>query len=157
MNNISNDVKENIFKHVESKIKPKLSHLLGKIFFIHALTAVVTLTVCPQFGIKFLKLPVNLMHSFMFLGLPICNFICGIFFTASSFIVMSFILSRDEIRFIKHHNIAATMTVILTSIGFFEIMNPNLFLEFSFLWLIGAILGSMLTLEMTSRLALKRA
>lgn len=157
MNKISNTVKENILKEIESRVKPKLSLILTKVFFIHALTATITLTVCPQFGVKFLKLPVNMMHSFMFLGMPICNLICGIFFTATSFSVMSFILKRDEIRFLKYHNIAATMTVVLTSIGFFEIMNPNLFLEFSFIWLIGAIVGSMLTLEVSSRLVLKRA
>jgi hypothetical protein len=152
MNKIPTSLNEKIKKQVYNNLHPKMSTLIAKVFAIHLATAILTLSVCPQFGLKLLKLPVNLMHSFMTLGLPACNFLCGIFFTATSMIMASLILRRDEVRALKFQKILAASTLILSSIGFFSIMNPNLFLEFSFLWLAGAILGVVLTLEVSTRI-----
>lgn len=145
------NIHEKILKTVHQELHPKLSHLIGKLFFIHFLTAVVTLSVCPQFGFKAFKLPINLMHSFMFFGLPICNFLCGLFFTTTSMLVASLVLKRDEVRALKYQKMLASGALLLSSIGFFSIMNPNLFIEFSLMWLAGAVLGIVSTLEISSR------
>ncbi len=156
MNSIPPSLNEKILSSVHAKLHPKLGHLLGKVFLVHLITAVMTLSVCPQFGFKTFKLHINLMHSFMVFGLPICNFLCGLLFTATSMIVASFVLKRDEVRALKHQRILAGSVLILSSIGFFGIMNPSAFIDFSLLWLLGAILGIVLTLEISSR-ALSRA
>lgn len=152
MNTIPSSVNEKIRSTIHEKLHPKMSYLIGKIFAVHLLTAVATLSVCPQFGFKVFKLPVNLMHTFMVFGLPICNFLCGLFFTATSMVVAAVILNRDEIRALKFHRTLASAFLILSSIGFFGIMTPNLFLDFSLLWLLGAVLGVVLTLEMSSKI-----
>lgn len=152
--NIPEHVSEKILKKVEAELKPKLSLLLTKAFIIHLMTAALTLSICSQLGVKLFKFDLNLMHSFMFLGMPVCNFLCGLFFTATSVIVASFVLTRDEIRALVYHKVALLAVLLLGSIGFFEIMNPNLFLEFSFLWLFGAVLGILGTLEISKRLVL---
>ena len=155
MNKIPNHLNEKILADIHGKLKPKLSSLLAKVFFIHIMTAVVTLSLCPQFGFKLFKLPVNLMHSFMAFGMPVCNFLCGLFFTATSIIVASFILNRDELRVIRFQKSLLSATLLLSSIGFFSIMNPNLFLEFSFLWLLGAVVGIVLTLKISFSLRMQ--
>lgn len=155
MNKIPNQLSDKILTNVHEKLNPNLSGLIAKVFCIHLITAVVTLSVCPQFGFKLFKLPVNLMHSFMAFGLPICNFLCGVFFTATSILVASMILNRDELRVIKFQKTLLSATLLLSSIGFFSIMNPNLFLEFSFLWLFGAILGIILTLKLSFALRMQ--
>lgn len=152
MTKIPSSLNEKILSDVHKKLHPKLSHLMGKVFLVHVLTAVVTLAVCPQFGFKAFKLPINLMHSFMVFGLPICNFLCGLFFTATSMLVASIVLERDEMRALKHQKILAMATLLLSSIGFFSIMNPNLFIEFSLMWLLGAVIGIVFTLELSTRL-----
>ena len=151
MNKIPNSVNEKILSEIKARLQPKLSHLIGKVFLVHILTAVITLSVCPQFGFKLFKLPINLMNSFMAFGMPFCNFMCGLFFTATSMLMVSLVLSRDDLRALKSHKTLAASALILSSIGLFGIMNPNLFLEFSILWLVGAILGAVLTLEVSSR------
>lgn len=152
MNKIPNALNEKILSEVHQRLHPSMIHVIGKVFLVHIITAVVTLSVCPQFGFKLFKLPINLMHSFMIFGLPICNFLCGLFFTATSVIVAMFVLKRDEVRALKYQKTMATAALILSSIGFFSIMNPNLFLEFSVLWLIGAITGVFLILELSSKI-----
>ncbi len=152
MSNIPSSLNEKILANVHGKLHPKLHFLIGKVFLIHLVTAVVTLAVCPQFGFKAFKLPINLMHSFMVFGLPICNFLCGLFFTATSMLVASFVLGRDEMRALKYHKTLAGAVLLLSSIGFFSIMNPNLFVEFSLLWLLGAVIGIVFTVEVSARL-----
>lgn len=152
MNKIPTSLNEKILSNVHARLHPKLSYLIGKVFLVHMLTAIVTLSVCPQFGFKIAKLPINLMHSFMVFGLPVCNFLCGVFFTATSVLVAALVLNRDEVRALRFHKTLASAALILSSIGFFGIMNPNLFIEFSLMWLLGAILGIVFTLEMSSRI-----
>jgi hypothetical protein len=147
MNKIPEKVNNEILNTVFKKLNPNLTQLIGKVFMVHLITAVITLSICPQFGFKIFRLPVNLMHTFMNYGMPVCNFLCGLFFTTTSMIVASIVLKRDEVRAVRYQKTLVTLTLILSSIGFFGIMNPNLFLEFSLLWLLGAVMGITLTLE----------
>jgi hypothetical protein len=147
MNKIPTALSDKILNDIHEKLHPKISHLIAKVFVIHFMTAAITLSVCPQFGFKLFKLPVNLMNTFMVFGMPVCNFLCGLFFTATSIGVASLVLKRDEVRSLKFQKTLLSLALILSSIGFFWIMNPQMFLEFSVLWLIGALVGVMGTLE----------
>jgi hypothetical protein len=151
MNKIPTNINEKILTEIHGRLHPKLSHVILKLFSVHLATAVLTLSVCPQFGLKFFKLPVNLMNSFMVFGMPACYFLCGVFFTATSIAMAAMVLKRDEIRALKYNKILAASALILSSIGFFFITSPNFFLEFSMLWLIGAITGVVMTLEVSAR------
>lgn len=147
MNKIPDKISSQILESVHKKLHPNLAHLITKLFLVHLLTAVITLSICPQFGFKIFRLPVNLMNHFMVYGMPFCNFLCGLFFTATSMIVACIVLKRDELRALRYQRLLVNLALLLSSIGFFGIMNPNLFLEFSLLWLLGAIMGITLTLE----------
>jgi hypothetical protein len=48
------------------------------------------------------------------------------------------------------------MLLVLVSIGFFVIMNPQLFFELSLLWIFGASMGTLLTLEIGIKWQLAR-
>ena len=152
MNTIPTHTNEKILNDIHEKLHPKLTHVILKLFSIHLMTAVVTLSVCPQFGMKLFKIPVNLMNSFMVFGMPACYFLCGVFFTATSVMMAAIILKRDEIRSLKFNKILTTFALILSSIGFFFIMSPNFFFEFSIMWLIGAITGVVMTLEVSAKI-----
>ncbi len=146
---------DKILEKIKNELQPNMLHLLLKVFLIHLVTAVFTLAVCPQFGFKTFNVDINLMHSFMFLGMPFCYLLCGVFFTACSVISASLILKRDEIRALRFQKIASTLLMVLTSVSFFIIMKPELFVEFSIMWLIGAVLGTTLTLEISGRVLAK--
>ena len=151
MNKIPSKISENILSKVQSELMPDRRTLLLKVFVIHLLTAVCTLSICPQFGIKTFNIDYNLMHSFMFLGVSVCYMLCGAFFTTTSVLMMSLILKRDEIRALRYQKTLSTFMLILTSVSFFLIMKPELFMEFSIVWLIGAIVGTTTTLEISGR------
>lgn len=152
MKNVPPHINEQILKEIYERLHPKTSHVILKIFSVHLMTAVLTLSICPQFGITFFKSPFNLISTFMIFGMPICNFLCGLFFTTASIVVASFILKRDEMRTLKYNKILVTAALLLSSIGFFSIMNSTFFLELSLLWLIGATMGIIMTLEISGRI-----
>jgi hypothetical protein len=155
MTKVPNELNQKIMDHVRGKLHPNLTQLMLKFFIIHIIAGVFTLALCPQFGFTTFKLPFNLMNTFMVFGMAVCNFLCGIFFTATSVILSAFVLERDEVRALKHKKTLATLTILLSSIGFFSIMNPNVFLELSLLWLLGAAMGVIFTLEIGGRLLVK--
>lgn len=103
MNKIPTHINEKILKEIHGRLHPKLNHVILKLFSVHLLTAVLTLSVCPQFGMKLFKLPINLMDSFMVFGMSACYFLCGLFFTAASISMAAVVLKRDEIRALKYN------------------------------------------------------
>jgi hypothetical protein len=155
MNLIPQSLNEKIKKDIYERLHPNLALLVAKVLFIHFSTAIITLSVCPQFGFKLFQLPINLMNSFMVFGMPFCNFMCGIFFTATSIALSAIILPRDSLQAIKNNRILTVSTLLLSSIGFFGIMNPDLFVNFSLMWLLGAVAGILGTLKLSTRLLLQ--
>lgn len=155
MSKIPAELSDKIKKNIEEKLLPKKSYLLGKILLLHLITTLVTLSICPQFGFQVFKSDYNLMNLFMVWGKPFCDFACGVFFTATSMTSAHFLMSRDEIRALRFQKTLLVAFLLLISLGFFFIMSPDLFLQFTLLWLVGAILGIVFSLEISSRLLLK--
>lgn len=148
MNKIPNELNDKILKTIKTKLTPDLKMILLKVFSIHLLTAIVTLSICPQFGFSLFKSQFNLMDVFMKIGPHFCDFACGLFFTSTSVSTILFILSRDEIRVLRYRPILMVSTMILTSLGFMLMLNPALFVQFTLIWLIGAVIGVVGSMEM---------
>lgn len=151
MNQIPNQLNEKILNEIKTRLNPDLKILFLKLFAIHLVTAVVTLSICPQFGLAIFRTNLNLMDIFMKISPQFCDLACGGFFTMTSMISALFILSRDELRVLRHKRILAILTITLSSIGFLIMLNPQMFLEFTFLWLVGCVLGVVLSLELGTR------
>lgn len=149
-------IETRILSDIKNRINPNLKIIFLKLFVVHLFTAIVTLSFCPQLGFQTFPSSINLMHVFMNLGQDFCNLACGTFFTATSIAVALFMISRDELRVLRHHRVTAVLSIVLSSIGFFVIMNPPLFFELSLLWISGAIIGAGLTLEVGTKLQLVR-
>ncbi|MBC7538580.1 MAG: hypothetical protein H7281_07155 [Bacteriovorax sp.] len=151
MKKIPNQLNNKILTEIKLRLNPDLKFLLLKLFSIHLITALVTLSICPQFGLSVFKSNFNLMDTFMKIGPHFCDFACGAFFTTTSMISALIVLSRDEARVLRHKKFLASFTVILASLGFLLMLNPQLFVEFSILWLLGSIGGVVLSLELGTR------
>jgi hypothetical protein len=152
MNQIPNQVNHKILAEIKSRLSPDTKILLLKLFAIHLVTALVTLSVCPQFGLAVFRTNFNLMDIFMKFGGPhFCDFACGLFFTTTSMVSAFVVLGRDEIRVLRYKKTLATLTMILSSFGFLLMLNPQLFVQFSFLWLLGSVGGVVLSLEIGAK------
>jgi hypothetical protein len=136
-----------ILDDIKNRLNPDLKIILLKVFFIHLMTAVFTLSICPQYGFAVFKTDLNLMTYFMYLGVRYCEFACGIFLTGTSMFSVWIFLSRDEWRVLRFKKIVTCLFILLQSIGLLVMANPQLFYEFSFLWIIGTITGTFLGLK----------
>ena len=83
MNKIPNQLNEKILTEVKFRLNPDLKILLLKLFSIHVITALLTLSICPQFGFAVFRSNFNLMDIFMKLGPHFCDIACGAFFTST--------------------------------------------------------------------------
>lgn len=149
---ISRKTEQSILETVKAELMPDPKKLIAKVFVIHLFSALLTLTVCPQLGFSLIESKVNLMDLFMKLGPHFCDFACGTFFTSISVIFIRWFLSFDEFRFLRYHPFLLSATLVLTSLGFLLMLNPQLFVQFTMLWLLGAISGVVATMEISFRI-----
>ena len=152
---IPSSINEKILKNIKERLNPDLKMIFLKLFMVHIFTAILTLSICPQFGFQIFRSHLNLMDLFMKLGNHFCDFACGTFFTATSIFIALFVISRDELRVLRHHRNITVLSIVLASIGFFVIMNPQLFFELSLLWITGAIFGATTILEIGTEIQLR--
>jgi hypothetical protein len=153
MNNeeiIPSKLNQKILNEIKSRIYLDIKHILLKLFVIHLVVAVGTLSICPQMGVSTFKTNINLMYLFMNFGKLVCDLACGALFTGASVLMACIFLSHDELRILRSNKILAAASLALISIGGLLVLNPSFFLEFSVLWLIGMIFGSVISFEIGS-------
>lgn len=141
-------VTEQIFASVQTDLNPNAYWLFAKLLTIHTVTAVATLSVCPQFGFRILGEGMGLMHVFMAFGTYGCFVACGSFFMGTSLLIASLALKSGEIQKIRRNRWAMTGTLTLLSLGFFIMAGPEVIFSLTIPWLIGSLVGSILTLEL---------
>lgn len=146
-NKIPEHINQNILDSIHTKLNPPYAVILLKLFSVHLAVGAITMGLCPQMGLSTFKTNLNLMNYFMYFGSFYCDIFCGLFFTFTSMLSTFLILSHDEKRVIRSRRLISSLGLILFSIGFFIIFNPNLFVQLSFLWIIGAFLGAVLSIE----------
>lgn len=149
---ISNETHNKILSEIKHRLMPDLKKVLLKVFAIHIFSTLLTLTVCPQLGYSLIESKVNLMHLFMKVGPHFCDFACGIFFTSVSVGFIYTFLSKDEFRFLRFHPVLLVSTILLSSLGFLMMLNPNMFVQLTLLWVFGAIIGILGTMEISFRI-----
>jgi len=118
--------------------KIRLSLFL-KILFIHLVSAGVTLTFCPQFGIRVLGEGMGISHYFMQFGEEVCGLFCGGIFLSSSVILSVFFLSTGDWALLRSRKWIFVAALVLLSVGVFKIMNGEFFLSFTIAWILGAL------------------
>ena len=96
-------VGENILSKVEKDLNPSFQSVFSKVLAVHAVTSLISLSLCSQFGIR--ALPVlDLMNSFMKIaGESICMMVCGALYLGLSALMISFMLGSDELRLVRKH------------------------------------------------------
>jgi hypothetical protein len=139
---------EPVFAQVHQDLHPSVWRTFSKLSLIHFAVALVTLSICPQFGIRLLGDGMGLMSAFMGLGKLGCPLACGFFFTGTTLLVASFVLRAEEIRALRRNRVTELFALTLLSLGFFVMIRAEIALGFALLWMLGSIMGSLLVLEL---------
>ncbi len=141
---------------VHRDLNPSPYVVFSKLLAIHFATAVLTLSICPQFGIRLLGDGMGLMHYFMSFGTYGCLVACGAFFTGTSVLAAGLLLRGEELRKIRQNRWLELGTLVLLSLGFFVMKDAELIFGITLAWTLGALLGSLAVLELTWMLRFNR-
>jgi hypothetical protein len=114
-----------------------------KLLGIHALATLLTLSICPQFGVEGLKSFFDLSEVLMRFGHTACQAMCGMIYFSISMATASLVIRREELFFLKRHRALFSLALVFFSFGFF-VMNTSWELEVPFVtaWMIGGLAGS---------------
>lgn len=138
---------EKVLSKIHSELHPNAWKVFSKLALIHALVGAVTLSICPQFGIRLLGDGMGLMHIFMGLGKFGCPLACGMFFLGTSLLVATMALRPEEVRAIRNHRLLELSLLTMLSLGAFIMVDAEIVLGFAAAWVVGSILGGALVLE----------
>lgn len=148
----NSEISQNILSAVYLDLYPSPTKVFSKLLGIHCLSTLVTLSLCPQFGIRVLGEGPGLMGVFMNLGKYGCMVACGSFFTGFSLLVACLVLRFEELQVIQAHRWVQLGSLTVLSLGFFMMLDANLFFGIAAAWLLGSFLGSYFTLELGRKL-----
>ena len=148
----SRSSRETLFATITQDLNPSPYYVFSKLLVIHSFVAVVTLSICPQFGFRVWGDGMGLMRVFMNLGTYGCLIACGAFFTSMSLVAASFILKGEDLRTIRNNRWLTLGSMVSMSLGFFVMLDAEILFGLTTAWLVGAFAGSLLTLEVTWRL-----
>jgi hypothetical protein len=150
-------VSDQILARVQNNLNPSAWRVFAKLAGIHVVTALVTLSICPQFGIRVFGSGTGLMGYFMSLGKYGCMVACGCFFLGSSVLVAIALMRPEEIRVIRSRRLFELGALTLLSLGFFIMLQAQVVLGIFVAWTFGSLLGGILVLEAGWNLRLRLA
>jgi hypothetical protein len=151
-------VSEQIMSQVRKDLNPSNWQVFSKISKIHFFAALITLSVCPQFGFRVLGSGLGLMEVFMAFGSYGCNVACGSFFIGVTMIASSVLLRPEELRQLKRNSFLEVSLLSFASLGVFIMVgSAEILFSFAVAWLFGSLMSGMALIEVAYFIRTKRA
>jgi len=139
---------DNILKMVDTDLNPSAWSVFAKLSLIHFFSALLTLSICPQFGFRVFGSGTGLMGVFMNLGYYGCMIACGIFFLGTSFLIAVITLQSQEIKVLRKHRWVQIVSLASLSLGAFIMLDAQIVFGFALAWIIGTFIGAFSVLEL---------
>lgn len=140
-----------IFKEVHADLDPSWSQIFVKVTLIHAVLGFLTLSICSQFGLQ--TFPVlDLMYAFMSVAGPkYCMAFCGAIFLSGSAFSFAMLLTRPELLKVRKTGVLQILILSILSLATLIFFGAEILLIPALLWLAGAIVAGVLSLELGIR------
>lgn len=138
---------ESILVQIHSELNPSFLHVFKRMSFIHLAVGFVTLMFCPQFNISITS-QLGLVPYLMQFGHEVCTFGCGAIFVGISILISSFYLKPEEIKVLKKQVFLQLITLSSLTLGFFVAVGAEIVLSLGLIWLSGATIGGVLSLDL---------
>jgi hypothetical protein len=142
-----------LFQTVKNRLFPNPWKVFGKIAGIHALVGFFSLGICNQFGLNPFNTTYSLSEWFMRTGgHSVCMVFCGVFFIATTYLLANIILNLEELEAVRKYEWLQTGILSIGSLAAFYFFGGEIILSFGLLWILGAFLGGLLSIEGSYRL-----
>lgn len=132
---------------VTKDLRPARWQVFAKLTLVEIAAGLVTLTLCPQFGLGFGQHNA-FVHS-LHLALPSAVFylFCGLFFVSLGAVLCGLILTRPEIRSLGRDQYAYFSVYSILAYLVLISLGSEAFVAGSIFWVAGALLGNVLGFE----------
>ncbi len=142
------EIPKTLFEKVKNRLFPNPWIVFSKVALVHAILGFVSLSICNQFGLNPFRTSFSLSDWFMKMGSHhLCMSLCGIFFMASTYVLSNMFLTLEELESFKRHEWLQTGIFSLVSLAAFYFFGAELVTTVTILWLIGAFIGGVLSIE----------
>lgn len=139
---------QSVIEKIISDLNPSPYFIFLKVLSVHCVSAIVTLAICPQFGIRFFGEGPGLMGYFMRFGEAGCLVACGSVFIGFSMLMSGLFLTTLELLTLKRTRFLQFMALISFSLGTLIMLDADLIFESILLaWVLGCFVGGLSMLE----------
>lgn len=141
------ELQDQIFAFVYRDLNPSPWAIFSKLSLNHLVVGIVTLSLCPQFGVRLIGEGMGIMRFFLPFGSYGCTALCGAFFVGASLFASGIILRPEEIRVLRCHRFLQISALTLLSLGGLIMLEAEILFAFALAWMVGSILGGLTMLE----------
>ncbi len=143
---------EVILQRVARDLCPARWKIWARLTLIEVTAGLLTLTICPQFGLGFGQHN-EFLHSLHATTTPLVFYLlCGLIFVSFGAGLGGLVLTHAEIRALGQQKyLYFTVYSLLVYLGLL-VLSPEAFVISSMVWVIGALLGNILTFAAVTRL-----
>lgn len=146
-------VPNSLFNNLKKRIFPNPWKVFSKVLGIHAVVGFFSLGICHQFGLNPFQTDYSLMDWFMKVGgHSFCMVSCGVLFMTTSFMLSNFYLSLEELESVRRHEFLQVGIMGLISLAAFYFFGAELIAALAGLWITGAIIGGLFSIEGSYRI-----
>lgn len=145
---------EMIIKRVARDLRPVWWKIWGKITLVEVAAGLLTLTLCPQFGLGFGQHNefLHALHSAT--SLPVFYLLCGLIFVSFGAALGGLVLPHAAIRtFGRQKYLYFTLYTLLAYLTLVT-LGSEAFILSSLVWMVGGLLGNLVTFSVVVRLRL---
>lgn len=148
INSSSVEVPPSLLTKIQKRLFPNPWKVFGKISGIHALVGFLSLGLCTQFGLNPFNTTYSLSDWFMqTAGHSACMVFCGVFFVSMTYLLANMLLNLEEFEAIRKYEWLQVGILSLGSLVAFHFFGGEIVASFGLLWLVGAFIGGILSIE----------
>jgi len=140
------ELSHRVEERVESVLHPSPWQVLTKFAGIVFSVGVLTLTLCPQFGVGFAR-ESGLFEYFMTFGQYGCRFFCGAFFFGSGLLLSALVMREEDIKIIRRRRVLKIAGLASVALAGFVAAGGAVFSGAALFWLLGAVVGGIASFE----------
>jgi hypothetical protein len=131
-------------QRVAQDFNPSWINVSLNLIGIHFVSSLMTLSICPQFGVRLVGQGHGLMAYFMPLGMLGCFTLCGLFYLMVTTALTKFFFNHAQWRKLKESYVLYMLSLSLSSLLLFSFIQGLFILHLSLAWLAGALIGAYL-------------
>lgn len=140
-------LREAVLTHVSEALNPSSHQVFFKMLGVHTVVSLFSLSICSQFGIRFLQIYDAMDVMMSVVGHTYCMAFCGLLYFSMSALALSLLLKPEEIKVVRRHKELQMTVLVGVSLGVFLCLGAEVLFIPGALWLAGSLAGGIASFE----------